>query len=194
MKSDYSKLNFQNIATYLWLGRDAVDWYARQRDVLIELFGAQNLVTACQLLAATSINTELRANVTLFSRAIAEIKAGEDVGSYLPIIRKQIQAVREGKGLSGRKISAFARALAGDQHAVVVDVWMYRAFGVKPTDHRYTLIENWIVETAPTMGLTPCQLQAVIWVGIRKHSTQGQIMSYEQALKTKFQNMFDAIN
>lgn len=67
-----------------------------------------------------------KSNVTLFRRY--EIENDLPVGNYLPNIQDQLRLIRSGQPLSGRKINAFARAMAGDQNAVVVDIWLLRAF------------------------------------------------------------------
>lgn len=113
----------------MWLGRGDINWYSDCQAMFIELFGQEKLQLVCRLFAATSINTSLKANITLFRRAFYEIENGLPIGDYLPNIRQQLQQIREGSPLTGRKINNFANAMAGDKNAVVVDVWILRAFG-----------------------------------------------------------------
>lgn len=72
--------------------------------------------------------------------------------------------------LNGRKTNAFARAIAGDAQAVVVDIWMCRAAGL-PTDNpnktQYVEIAQAIKKLAQKFGLTPRTCQALIWILVR---------------------------
>jgi thermostable 8-oxoguanine DNA glycosylase len=72
--------------------------------------------------------------------------------------------------LRGRKTNAFARAIAGDEQAVVVDVWMMRASGIgvdNPNKTQYTDISEAITTVANEFGLTPRTTQALIWIMVR---------------------------
>jgi thermostable 8-oxoguanine DNA glycosylase len=74
------------------------------------------------------------------------------------------------EALRGRKTNAFARAIAGDEQAVVVDVWMMRASGIgvdNPNKTQYTDISEAITTVASEFGLTPRTTQALIWIMVR---------------------------
>lgn len=121
-------LDTSRIARYVWIGRKDLNWYQKSTELFIELFGLERLDLVTKLFAATSINTSLKANVTLFRRALHEIENNLPTSDYLPIIMQQLEQIRAGKQLTGRKIRSFARAMLGDPEAVVVDVWLLRAF------------------------------------------------------------------
>ena len=75
-------------------------------------------------------------------------------------------------GLRGPKTNAFARAIAGDADAVVVDVWMCRAAGLgkdAPNATEYRAIADAIRTLAltPAVCMAPATLQALLWVVIR---------------------------
>lgn len=72
--------------------------------------------------------------------------------------------------LNGRKTNAFARAIAGDENAVVVDVWMARAAGLEvdnPNKTQYTEISQAVKQVAYQYKLTPRTTQALIWIMVR---------------------------
>lgn len=194
---NYSILDYSNIAQYIWVGQRYKNWYKDCTDILIEIFGDKNLDLVSSLIAATSINTSLKSNITLFKKAYTEFKEGREFSNYLPIIKTQLEQIRSGKGLTGRKISSFAKSLAGDKNAVVVDLWMLRAFGIDKkrgaTKREYDTIEAYITEQAHIMGLHPCELQAIIWVGIRKIQTGSVDNSFEYMLRYNFNNLFSNI-
>lgn len=127
-------MDTSKIARYVWIGRKDLNWYRDCEEVFVELFGRDRLTLVTRLFAATSINTSLKANITLFRKALHEIDNGLPIGHYLPNIRQQLEQIRAGNELTGRKINSFARAMSGDSEAVVVDVWLLRAFDM---DRKY---------------------------------------------------------
>jgi hypothetical protein len=122
------------IARYVWIGRKDQFWYHEAEAVFTELFGRDRLDLVTKLFAATSINTSLKSNITLFRRALHEIERDLPIGRYMPNIKQQLEQIRKGEELTGRKIRSFARAMAGDPDAVVVDIWLLRAFDM---DRKY---------------------------------------------------------
>lgn len=72
--------------------------------------------------------------------------------------------------LKGLKTNAFARAIAGDSDAVVIDVWMMRAAGMdtdSPNKGQYRKISSAVREVAEEFGLSPRTAQALIWIIVR---------------------------
>ena len=73
-------------------------------------------------------------------------------------------------GLRGLKTNAFARAIAGDVNAVVVDVWMCRAARLgkdAPNKGEYHAIAEAVRTVAADYGMTPAIMQAMIWIVVR---------------------------
>jgi hypothetical protein len=75
-------------------------------------------------------------------------------------------------GLRGAKTNAFARAIAGDPNAVVVDVWMCRAAGLgkdAPNATEYRAIADAIrsIAATRTVNMAPATLQALLWIIVR---------------------------
>jgi hypothetical protein len=72
--------------------------------------------------------------------------------------------------LKGPKTNAFARAIAGDENAVVIDVWMLRALGIEkksPTQSQYKEMAKAVTFVAMVHGMTPRAMQALIWIIVR---------------------------
>jgi hypothetical protein len=72
--------------------------------------------------------------------------------------------------LKGMKTNAFAKAIAGDEQAVVIDVWMLRAVGIEkktPSQSQYNEMANAVKSVAFDNGMTPRAMQALIWIMIR---------------------------
>jgi hypothetical protein len=72
--------------------------------------------------------------------------------------------------LKGQKTNAFARAIAGDTDAVVIDVWMMRAahaHGDSPNKTQYREVSEAVRIVAAEFGLTPRTAQALIWIIVR---------------------------
>jgi hypothetical protein len=72
--------------------------------------------------------------------------------------------------LRGLKTNAFAKAIAGDENAVVIDVWMCRAVGAEfdsPNQTQYHEMARAVKNVAAKYGLTPRTTQALIWIMVR---------------------------
>lgn len=92
-------------------------------------------------------------------------------GDYASDVMRGIQASVEYYYLTGeilgQKTSAFARALRGDESAIVLDVWMAKAFGIdQKLFQRISIQEKCkrrIRNAAKRLGWIPAQTQAAIW-------------------------------
>jgi hypothetical protein len=76
--------------------------------------------------------------------------------------------------LNGQKTNAFARAIAGDENAVVIDVWMLRALGIEkksPTHSQYKEMAKAVTAVAVEYGMTPRAMQALIWIIVRGNAS-----------------------
>lgn len=89
------------------------------------------------------------------------------------VLRGRVDAVlrweRDGT-VRGPKVAPFRDALQGDHSAIVLDVWMARAFEVPDNfgvRHR-RLMQDSIKKVSEWLGWTPAQTQAAIWCGIIK--------------------------
>jgi hypothetical protein len=76
--------------------------------------------------------------------------------------------------LKGAKTNAFARAIAGDEEAVVIDVWMMRAAGSdsnSPNKTQYSEMSEAVRLVAKRFRLTPRTAQALIWIMVRGNAS-----------------------
>ena len=73
--------------------------------------------------------------------------------------------------LNGMKTNAFARAIAGDMSAVVIDTWMIRASGLDSAKgvnkSQYATLAAAVCRVAYAMKWENAQAQAAIWCAVR---------------------------
>lgn len=155
-------------------------------------------------LAGTSANRKVDANIKLAEKAYQWwVDAGRPTGDAARAFQPKDLAAKvglsraEGKRvlsiLTGDpitkhdvKVSNFLRALRGDQDAVVLDLWMARAYGVDEKRFGdplfYETVANMVREEASAIGITPRQFQERVWVGL-KYLTEGTMPpSFEKAI------------
>lgn len=209
MKDSPEKYKTDKISDYIKIGAKDKFWYARCEQLFRELFPKHDIKTIARLFAATSMNTSLPANVTLFRKALYEMENNLPVSSgYMPNIRKNIALARNGEDLSGRKIRNFANAMSGDKNAIVVDVWITRAFGVcdekfwkkrqrnyyrTPSKKEYDWIENYLKAEAKKRRIEPRQLCSMVWAGVRIATSGRRETNYHDRLRGYFINLFGII-
>lgn len=193
-------ITFSKVGRYLLNGRMDKDWYAatfKELTLLLPMVDPQLLFN---LMAGTSISTSLQANVKLFFRALGQYKNNTDklvynsaIGDnlmtrfdgFLPAAVYQLTYFKDNQELRGRKINNFAKAMLGNWDAIVVDIWIMRAFGSdrkyqwrnraarsrSPEKKLYDAIEYYIQRTAWFIGMDPRECCSMIWGGIRTEST-----------------------
>ena len=172
--------------TAAWSSASAADlaagleWYDTARAACDALAaGTSGRVTteqAAGVVAALSPRMPWARNLTV---AAAVIDAHVD-GRPAPAmaLRRNLDvacAILDGRqsGPTGRKVSAFARAILGDTAAVVVDVWAARAAGHPMPDgkgltpRQYDAIAAAYTDAAERLGVAPRDLQAAVWVVVR---------------------------
>ena len=147
----------------------AAIWYADAEKVAHEV--ARNLDTTLEIgasvISAFSPRERWTSNV---AKAIA-FSLGEEVTGLSNNLKMANASLILGfDALKGQKTNAFARAIAGDENAVVVDVWMMRAAGAQkdsPNKTEYAEISEAIVKISERFQLTPRTAQALIWILVR---------------------------
>jgi len=148
----------------------AESWYAEAGAFAASLCAVRpmwNMEIACSVVSAFSPRVTWAHN---------KVKASQYAHGITPKgLRSHVVAadrcLMEGfNGLQGLKTNAFARAIAGDMDAVVVDVWMCRAAGLgkdAPNKTEYRMIANAVRDVAASYNMQPAVMQALLWIIVR---------------------------
>ncbi|MEI8224183.1 MAG: hypothetical protein WCG20_03620 [bacterium] len=194
------EIHFSKIGRYLLNGRPDQLWYRATYAELCALLPMIDPQVLFHLMAGTSMNAQLQSNIKLFFKALAQYYGKGKVLTYNSAVAKEINTqfsgflpaaiyqldhfVEHGK-LRGRKISNFAQAMLHDLDAVVVDIWIMRAFGAdrkyvfrnqaeksrSPEKRLYDVIEYYIQRMARVIRLEPREFCSMIWGGVRIEET-----------------------
>lgn len=147
----------------------AAKWYFEAEKVANQV--AENLNTSLEIGASVVSAFSPRERWTSNVRKAIQFSLGEKViGLSNNLKMAEASIVLGYEALRGPKTNAFARAIAGDENAVVVDIWMMRAggFGIdSPNKTQYTEVTEAIKTVANKYGLTPRTTQALIWIMVR---------------------------
>jgi hypothetical protein len=159
--NDYASLAKHNL--------DAALWYDSAIAEIVEVCRRESWdrYRFTSVLALTSPRCSVRRNVRLALSYMREHR--------LHIIRGVRQSLdnweRTGT-INGPKVSAFFRALADDDSAIVLDVHMANLFGVRQSSLSAAKgrlpIENTIREVSQRIGVSPRDVQACLWFGHRR--------------------------
>ena len=124
-----------------------------------------NLATAASVISALSPRERWESNK---AKALA-FAMGAPIRGLGRNIRRAELASRIGyDALTGPKTFEFARAIAGDSEAVVIDTWMLKVLGRKScTRKQYHQIATAVAITARNFDMTPREAQAAIWIIVR---------------------------
>ena len=152
------------------MGAGGRDWYARAHTSVVR-YGLQTgncPRRVADVLAITSPRVPVSRNVTM---ADHYLRTGEHPHGAMKQIRQALDKYEVTRSFGGLKVNAFSDALMNDPDAVVVDVWMIRAFDRSHwksiTPKRYREVVGLIRRTATILGWTAAGTQAAIWTGIR---------------------------
>jgi hypothetical protein len=150
----------------------ASKWYVDAERVAEKV--AENLGTTLEVGASvvSSFSPRERWSVNV-ARAIAW-SLGQDVTCLKNNLVMANNSLTLGfQALKGMKTNAFAKAIAGDEQAVVIDVWMLRAVGIEkktPGQTQYNALVDAVKKVAFDNGMTPRAMQALIWIVVRGSS------------------------
>jgi hypothetical protein len=148
----------------------AAVWYHEAQEVAEDV--AENLSASLEvgasIVAAFSPRERWASNV---AKSLA-FSMGKPVAGLQNNIRMAQSALTLGfDALNGQKTNAFARAIAGDANAIVIDVWMIRAAGMDASKGvnktQYNELSEAVRVVANEFGITPRTAQALIWIIVR---------------------------
>lgn len=148
---------------------EATKWYVDAERIAEKV--AENLGTTLEVGASvvSAFSPRERWSVNV-ARAIAW-SLGQEVTCLKNNLVMANNALTLGfKALNGQKTNAFAKAIAGNENAVVIDVWMLRAVGIEkksPNQSLYNQLAEAVTKVAIEKGLTPRTTQALIWIIVR---------------------------
>ena len=163
--------SFRSLVMQATLGQveQASVWYLEAQEVaedVAEIMGT-SLEVGASIVSAFSPRERWSSNV---AKAYA-FANGKPVSGLSNNLRMAENAKANGfDALKGQKTNAFARAIAGDTEAVVIDVWMMRAAGMEtdsPNKSQYNMLCDSVREVANEFGITPRTAQALIWIIVR---------------------------
>jgi len=167
--SEYAYMQCMLQANFGQLEQASV-WYHEAQEVAEDV--AENLGVSLEIgasiVSAFSPRERWSSNV---AKALA-FSMGKPVAGLQNNYRMAERAMELGfDALNGQKTNAFARAIAGDPNAVVIDVWMIRAAGMDASKGvnktQYNMLADTVRLMASEHGLTPRTTQALIWIVAR---------------------------
>jgi hypothetical protein len=167
---NYSK-TYSQIAAKATYGQieQASKWYMDAERVAAEV--ARNLKTTLEVGATVVSAFSPRERWTNNVAKAISFSLGNHVPGFKNNMLMANNALTMGfKALNGPKTNAFAKAIAGDENAVVIDVWMLRALGIEkksPTQSQYKEMSKAVTTVAMEHAMTPRAMQGLIWIIVR---------------------------
>ena len=144
-------------------------WYADAEKVAHEV--ARNLDTTLEVGASVVSSFSPRERwATNIEKAVAFSLGQKVTGLSNNLKMAEASLVLGFDALKGPKTNAFARAIAGDQNSVVIDVWMMRAARMdkdNPNKGQYAELSQAVKRVARQYEMSPRTCQALIWILVR---------------------------
>lgn len=168
--------NYRKIVSHATLAQVelATQWYADAEllahDIVL-IFNARGI--SCTIENASCVISSFSPRQR-WSRNVAQAlefaHGSEPIGLKNNLRMAQFSMLQGFKALNGMKTNAFARAIAGDENAVTIDVWMMKASMLSkdaPNKTEYRELVNAVEIVAHENKLTPRVCQALIWIMYR---------------------------
>ncbi|MCK9382932.1 MAG: hypothetical protein M0P95_17955 [Sulfuritalea sp.] len=159
----------ETLLRYAEAGREYRWWYADAQHAIAVVCQRKkwDQRVFAEVMALTSPRVQVGRN---WSMTYHYMQTGKHLPGTMRTIKAAVEHWEETGEIRGRKTEAFARALKGDETALVLDVWMAVALGVDPV--KVTRPDNMlsatrrVVRIADVLDWTVAQTQAAIWCGI----------------------------
>ncbi len=152
----------------------ATTWYLDAEMIaqdLVRIFnnrGIQVSLECCaSVISAFSPRQRWSRNVV---QAIEFAHGGKPAGLKNNLLMAENSMTMGFEALKGQKTNAFAKAIAGDDEAITIDVWMCKAAGLEtnaPNKTQYRELSDAVRIVATELRMTPRATQALIWIIFR---------------------------
>lgn len=141
-------------------------WYSVSRNSVAAYADKQGttLEYVCDVLAIVSPRVSVERSVKIAKDYIE--RDTYTLGLMGARIRALQRYERYGE-VMGPKITAFSKALQGDETACVIDAWVFRGLGLQVTRPNRRKAERSIRSLASHLGWSVAQTQASVWTGTR---------------------------
>lgn len=150
-------------------GRDFHNWYTLAKTDLERVCKQKeyDFDRFVDVLAITSPRVAVVRNIRV---ALHYMDTGKWSSGTIRATRAAMAHYEDTGEIRGPKTSAFARALKGDPDAIVLDVWMSKAFEIDQLKFSNRKIraecERRICKAARYCNMKPAELQAAVWAAI----------------------------
>jgi hypothetical protein len=176
MKRSHKMTTVVNLTEMARAGLDGAHWYEHASAAIEAVCDAEGWPTDVfiDVLAITSPRVQVKRNWKLAVDYMRNGGNGYRPKGILPAVAVSLTLWEKTGTIRGAKTGAFASALKGNRDAVVLDVWMSRALGVK--QEHFSRLATWrsgvsrVRKVAAKLGIAPAQAQAAIWTAIVRQS------------------------
>lgn len=161
-------------------------WYDAAQDACRRI--ASDTDTALDRVAAvmaiTSPDAKLVQNIEWTRKAVEAkrnrqpLTAGRYPADQTPKVQRALDQRRKnpGEAVSGPKVSAFYRAIMGDDESLVIDRWAVEAAGgdrsKPPTRTQHAILTEAYQTAATTCGESVRDFQAIVWIQARESTAR----------------------
>lgn len=164
---------YRNVVKFATLAQieQATQWYADAELLahdLVRIYAERGIHTTVEntasIISSFSPRQRWSRNVV---QALEFAHGGKPAGLANNLRMAELSLTNGFSALRGLKTNAFARAIAGDENAVTIDVWMCRAANANtdsPNVTQYRAMTQAIIDLSEELNLTPRTTQALVWI------------------------------
>lgn len=176
----------QHLCTLAYEGLDRMWWYTDAKSDIERVCKHKgwDFNRFVDILAITSPRIAVVRNIRA---ALHYMDTGTVIHATIRSTRAALAHYEKTGVIRGPKTSAFAQALKGDLDAVVLDVWMSKAFEIEHKQFNKRKIreecERRIRKAARICNIQPAELQAASWAAtVRRHGRNTPLFNVSQEL------------